>query len=391
MPADSHFLASKVIIFIHEVCDNALKTELFNFHLPDQLIAQEPLPDRDASRLLVIDRASKCWSDRTVRDLPSLFGSGDVLVLNDTRVIPARLRATRDLSGGKVEFLLLPPEVSALSKDDSAGETVRRVLTKAGGKLKLGEQFTLSGGIKATLRERRGEAGDVVAFHCTADEFWRHVNASGEVPLPPYIHRPSGPSSDFDKSRYQTVFAQTPGAVAAPTAGLHFTDKLLGELRALGVQIEKLTLHVGPGTFRPVKADDVEQHFVDPEPFFVSAATVSAISKAKAEGRRVIAVGTTSLRALEGGLAPHFPFSNSMLNDGVGGETNLFVHPPYNFKLVDALLTNFHIPKSSLLMLICAFAAPGSTDGIDLIYRAYEHAVASCYRFYSYGDACLIV
>lgn len=367
-----------------------MKTELFNFHLPEQLIAQEPLADRDAARLLAIDRAGKTWSDRHVRDLPELLRAGDLLVLNNTRVIPARLRATRDSSGGKVEFLLLPPETEHKVERGGETETVRRVLTKAGGRLKVGEEFTLVNGCKATLQERRGEAGDVVVFHCASDEFDRYVNAQGEVPLPPYIRRPAGPSSDYDKQRYQTVFAQTPGAVAAPTAGLHFTDALLEKLKSRGVERAYVTLHVGPGTFRPVKADDVEQHFVDPEPYSISRETVSAIMKAKATGRRVIAVGTTSLRALEGGLAQRLESSSPLSTAGVAGETNLFVHPPYDFKIVDAMLTNFHIPKSSLLMLICAFAAPRSTDGIEFIKKAYEHAVASGYRFYSYGDACLI-
>ena len=365
-----------------------MKTELFNFHLPEQLIAQEPLADRDTARLLAMDRSTKTWSDKSVRDLPELLRAGDLLVLNNTRVIPARLRATRDSSGGKVEFLLLPPDTEGKGEGES-GETVRRVLTKAGGRLKTGEEFTMVNGCKATLRERRGEAGDVVVFQCATEEFDRYVNANGEVPLPPYIRRPVGPSSDYDKQRYQTVFARTPGAVAAPTAGLHFTDGLLEKLSARGVQTAYVTLHVGPGTFRPVKADDVEQHFVDPEPYFIAPETVAAILKAKSEGRRVIAVGTTSLRALEGGLAPRM-VSSSPIGTGVAGETNLFVHPPYDFKIADALLTNFHIPKSSLLMLICAFAAPRSTDGIEFIRRAYEHAVESGYRFYSYGDACLI-
>jgi len=365
-----------------------MKTELFNFHLPEQLIAQEPLPDRDASRLLTLDRKEKTWSDRAMRDLPEILQPGDLLILNQTRVIPARLRATRDTSGGKVEFLLLPPETS---NAPAAGASIsRRVLTKSGGKLKIGESFTLAGGAKVTLRERHGEAGDVIEIHCGEDEFNRHVNAHGEVPLPPYIRRPAGPSSVEDKQRYQTVFAQTPGAVAAPTAGLHFTDSLLSKLDARGVQREYLTLHVGPGTFRPVKADVVEEHFVDAEPYLIPQRTVAAILRAKAEKRRVIAVGTTSLRALEGSLGKLAPEQLKTSGD-VSGKTDLFIYPPGEFKIVDGLLTNFHIPKSSLLMLVCAIASPGSTDGIDFIKRAYEHAVSSGYRFYSYGDACLIL
>ena len=358
-----------------------MKTEIFDFHLPEQLIAQEPLPERDASRLLVLDRLTKSWTDDSVRNLKKYFRAGDVLVVNDTRVIPARLRATRDSSGGKVEFLLLPPEPHA-----SNGTGLRhRVLTKAGGTLKVGESFTLIDGPKVTLRERLREAGDIIEFHCNAAELDAHISKHGEVPLPPYVRREPGPSSEFDKQRYQTVYARNPGAVAAPTAGLHFSTELLDELKAAGVAVAPLTLHVGPGTFRPVKAENVEDHFVDPEPYFIPAETVIAIQAAKREGRRVVAVGTTSLRTLEGaaGLLE--------ATGALAGLTNLFVHPPHDFKIANGLLTNFHIPKSSLLMLVSAFATPGSMDGIDLLKRAYVHAVAAGYRFYSYGDACLIV
>ncbi len=360
-----------------------MKTEIFDFHLPEQLIAQEPLPDRHASRLLVLDRLTKIWKDDSVRNLKEYFRAGDVLVVNDTRVIPARLRAIRDSSGGKVEFLLLPPEPESHT---SSGTGLRhRVLTKAGGVLKVGESFTLIDGPKVTLRERLREAGDIIEIHCNAAELDAHVSKHGEVPLPPYVRRASGPSSEFDKQRYQTVYARNPGAVAAPTAGLHFSIALLDELKAAGVTIAPLTLHVGPGTFRPVKAENVEDHFVDPEPYYIPAETVAAIQAAKHEGRRVVAVGTTSLRTLEGAAG---------LLDATGalaGLTNLFVHPPHDFKIASGLLTNFHIPKSSLLMLVSAFAAPGSMNGIDLLKRAYKHAVDAGYRFYSYGDACLIV
>ncbi|MEI6232014.1 MAG: tRNA preQ1(34) S-adenosylmethionine ribosyltransferase-isomerase QueA [Planctomycetota bacterium] len=362
-----------------------MKTDLFNFHLPEQNIAQEPLPDRDASRLLVLDRTAKSWHDESVRDLKRHFRAGDVLVINDTRVIPARLRATRDLSGGKVEFLLLPPETNAPAPSATANTLVRRVLTKAGGVLKPGETFTFVGGPKVTLRERLREAGDILDIHCNAAEFDAYISATGEVPLPPYVRRAPGPSSDFDKLRYQTVYARNPGAVAAPTAGLHFSTELLDALKASGVTVAPLTLHVGPGTFRPVKVDTVEEHFVDPEPYFIPAETVSAIQSAKRENRRVIAVGTTSLRTLEG--------ATGLLEatGSLAGQTNLYVHPPYQFKIASALLTNFHIPKSSLLMLVSAFAAPGTEDGIAFMKSAYEHAIREGYRFYSYGDACLIV
>ena len=420
-----------------------MRTSLFDFHLPEHLIAQEPLPDRDASRMLHLDRSLRTWSDRTVRDLPGVLQPGDLLVFNDTKVIPARLRARRDATGGKVEFLLLPPDtsgstglISNVATCETAGclavsqvatqlgrttglQTAlpqpffRRVLTRSGGTLKLDESFTLDGGCKVTLRERLREAGDRIEIHSSPGEFEAYVLNHGEVPLPPYIRRPPGPSSSFDKHRYQTVYAQSPGAVAAPTAGLHFSSALMDALRARGVLIAYLTLHVGPGTFRPVKAENVHEHFVDPEPYFIPEDTVAAVASAKRDRRRVIAVGTTSLRALEGcdvqksaiaqstiehPLTPRSLSLTSALSPrGEGnqhsnaGQTDLFIYPPRKFAVVDGLLTNFHIPKSSLLMLVCALAAPGTEEGIGFVKNAYEHAVKHGYRFYSYGDACLVL
>ena len=362
-------------------------TSLFDFHLPEQLIAQEPLPDRDASRLLLLNRREKNWSESYTRELASHLIPGDLLILNNTRVIPARLRAIRDSSGGKVEFLLLPPDMNEATPSDAA-TTPRRVLTKAGGKLLVGESFTLLDGTRTILRERHGEAGDLVEFQCSPAMFETMMLAHGEVPLPPYVRRGPGPSTNADRERYQTVFAQKPGAVAAPTAGLHFTESQFHNFTQRGIGWKHLTLHVGPGTFRPVKADVVTDHFVDPEPFHIPAETVNAIRQAKAERRRVIAVGTTSLRTLEGATGV---LEGDVESSGLIGKTGLFVHPPYNFKVADGLITNFHIPKSSLLMLVCAFASPGNTDGIDYIKGAYEYAVREQYRFYSYGDACLLL
>ena len=364
-----------------------MKTSLFDYHLPPERIAQKPLPQRDASKLLVLDRATHTWQDRTIRELPELLRPGDLLVTNDTRVIPARLRAVRDKTDGQVEIFLLPPEPEPSPYPLPAGEgAVRRVLTKSGGKLKLGETFTLAGGVKATLLERLGEAGDRVAFSLTPAEFEAFVAKHGEVPLPPYIHRPPGPSSDLDRERYQTVFAREPGAVAAPTAGLHFTPALLSALDTRGMERAALTLHVGPGTFRPVKAERAEDHRVDPEPFFIHEAAARAVTCAKAEGRRVVAVGTTVLRTLEG----RWDGKARVLASG-SGLVDLFVYPPFRFNVADVLLTNFHLPRSSLLMLVAAFAAPGRDDGIEWVLKAYQHALESGYRFYSYGDACLFL
>jgi len=370
-----------------------MQTSIFDYRLPEEFIAQEPLPERDAAKLLVIDRATRDWRDSKVSELPAFFRAGDLVILNNTRVIPARLRALRDSSGGKVEFLLVPESAPEQADGNVCPtSTIRRCLVKAGGRLKSGEMFTLIGGdaIKATLLERCGEAGDRVEFFATPEQFTQHMLEHGEVPLPPYIRRPLGPSSEADKQRYQTLFAHMPGAVAAPTAGLHFTDRVFEKLLQNGVECRYVTLHVGPGTFRPVKADEVEQHFVDPEPYIIPAQTARAVAKAKAEGRRVIAVGTTSLRALEGTVDDLLRVGASDHPHDLRGQTNLFVYPPYNFRIADGLLTNFHVPKSSLLMLVAAFAAPRTTNGIQLMKDAYEHAKEKRYRFYSYGDACLI-
>ncbi len=384
-----------------------LRTDVFDYHLPCERIAQEPLAERDASKLLHLQRAARRWTDRCVRDLPELFRDGDLLVLNDTRVIPARLRATRDVSGARLELFLLPPECDgprsevsetlegqrayhastsiAPSPDPSIAppETLRRVLTRSGGKLRVGETFSLADGLKARLVERRGEAGDVVAFSRPPAEFLAYVMQHGEVPLPPYIKRPVGPSSECDKTRYQTVFAREPGAVAAPTAGLHFTPALLETLKARGVQRAAVTLHVGPGTFKPVKVDTVESHRVDPEPFSVSAETAASVTRAKAEGRRVVVVGTTVMRVLES----QWDAASKQLRAGTGW-ADLYIYPPRRFNVADALLTNFHLPKSSLLMLVAAFASPGDEAGIGWVKAAYAHALGAGYRFFSYGDAC---
>ncbi|MCZ7645387.1 MAG: tRNA preQ1(34) S-adenosylmethionine ribosyltransferase-isomerase QueA [Planctomycetota bacterium] len=366
-----------------------MRLSRFDYRLPPEAIAQHPLAERDAARLLVLRRASRTWEDRRVRDLPELLQPGDLLVFNDTRVIPARLRATRAATGGKVEIFLLPiepAEAAALARLAPAGGCARRVLTRSGGKLREGEALELSGGVRATLLERRGEAGDVLGFSLDDAAFAAFVEAQGEVPLPPYIQRPAGPSAAEDRARYQTVFAREPGAVAAPTAGLHFTPALLDALDEHGVERANLTLHVGMGTFRTVKAEEIEAHAVDPEPFHAGAAAAAAVTRALREGRRVIPVGTTSTRVLEA----RWDAAARELRSG-HGTTDLFIRPPFEFQVAGALMTNFHLPKSSLLMLVAAFAEPGGTAGIEFVLRAYEHAKAAGYRFFSYGDACLLL
>ncbi len=363
-----------------------MKTEQFDYHLPQALIAQHPLPERDASRLLVLDRAARTWRDEQIRSLPALLRPGDLLVFNNTKVIPARLLATRERTGGKVEIFMLPPESQDRARPDAGRDrdrVVRRVLTRSGGHLSAGESFALPGSVKATLLERRGLAGDLMEFSCAPSNLADYLETHGQIPLPPYIQRPAGPSSAEDKQRYQTIFAAHEGAVAAPTAGLHFSPALLEGLEKRGVRHVEITLHVGIGTFRSVKADEVHKHYVDPEPFSIEEGAAEAVTRAKAEGRRVIAVGTTSLRTLESCWN-----ARAQALEAGSGFADLYVYPPFRFQVVDALITNFHLPKSSLLMLAAAFAAPESECGITFVLRAYEHAKESGYRFFSYGDAC---
>ncbi len=338
----------------------------FDFDLPPEAIAQRPAP-RGTSRLLTLDRATGCVGHRTVADLPGLLRPGDLLVVNDTRVVPARLFGT-DETGRRTELLLVEK-----TEDPSAWDC----LAKPGRRAKPGRTFDFGAGLRGTVLSK-GESGHYrVAFAGTPlDEALPLV---GTTPLPPYIHREAGVADARDAVEYQTVYAREPGAIAAPTAGLHLTPELLDELRARGVEVAPVTLHVGIGTFKPVKAERVEEHRMDPERGVVPEATAVAVRRAKEEGRRVVAVGTTSVRTLEasarehGGRVAPGPF-----------ETRLFLVPGAEFLVVDALLTNFHLPRSTLLMLVSAFA------GRERVLAAYREAVAAGYRFFSYGDAMLV-
>jgi S-adenosylmethionine:tRNA ribosyltransferase-isomerase len=361
-----------------------VKTDLFDYRLPPERIAQTPAARRDLSRLLIVRRNERSFEDRTFAALPDFLSAGDLLVLNDTRVIPARLRARRESGGGKVEILLLPDSISASNAPDAF---VRRAaFTKAGGRLQPGETLLLAEQARAVLVERRGEAGDALEFQMKAAEFEEFLRRHGEVPLPPYIRRTPGPSADEDRERYQTCFAAAPGAIAAPTAGLHFTPELLEKIAANGVRTAFLTLHVGPGTFRPVKVENTADHVVAPEPYVLPAEVAAQVKETKEAGRKVFVVGTTSLRVLEGA----FDRQTGALRPGAG-MVSLYIRPPFRFHVADALLTNFHLPKSSLLILASAFAAPEQTDGVELVRAAYAHALRGAYRFYSYGDACLFL
>jgi S-adenosylmethionine:tRNA ribosyltransferase-isomerase len=332
----------------------------FHYELPAELIAQAPLDQRSASRLLCFERNSGCLDDRKFNDLPALLNPNDLLVFNNTKVIPARLYAAK-ASGGRVEIL-----VERLLGDRECLAQVRASKApKPGGTLVLenGSELQVLGREEGFFH-LQAVAGDLMGL----------LQDLGHIPLPPYITRED---TDYDRRRYQTVFAETPGAVAAPTAGLHFDQALLGQLKDTGIQSATVTLHVGAGTFQPVRVDDIEDHHMHAEWLEVSQSACDAIDAARKRGGRVIAVGTTAVRSLEtaaqGGLLE--PFS---------GDSRIFIYPPYQFRVVDAMITNFHLPESTLLMLVSAFA------GREHTLAAYRHAIAQRYRFFSYGDAMLI-
>jgi S-adenosylmethionine:tRNA ribosyltransferase-isomerase len=344
---------------------------LFDFELPQGQIAQHPPADREAARLLVLERASgTVVAHATAADLPGFLRAGDLLVLNDTRVIPARLLGRRDPSGGAVECLL----VRRLDGDRW------EALVHPGQKLRPGSRMIFPGEgvtLRGEVLERHFHGRRTVRLWSDeGEDADRVVDAIGHVPLPPYIHRPD---EHADRERYQTVYARVRGSVAAPTAGLHLTPRLLSALSGRGVEQARLTLHVGYGTFKPVRVERVEDHSVDAEWYEIPAETADAINSARVDGRRVVAVGTTTTRALESAAA-----DGGEMGAG-GGAAGLFIYPGHRFRVVDGLLTNFHLPRSSLLMLVCAFA------GREAVLTAYREAVRRGYRFYSYGDAMLIV
>jgi S-adenosylmethionine:tRNA ribosyltransferase-isomerase len=349
----------------------------FDYELPPGCIAQSPTPERQNSRLLLFDRATGDLAHRAFTDLPTLLRRGDVLVLNDSRVIPARLRARNPATGGRFEVLLL---------EEMAGNDWWAMM-RPGKRARPGTRLELVGpdgsstALQAVVTDTNLEGHRRLQFSGTPD-LRGDLDRLGEMPLPPYIGRAAGVA---DHERYQTVFAREPGSVAAPTAGLHFTPSVLDAIRAAGVDIHTVTLHVGPGTFAPVKAEDLSGHVMHEERFVVPPATADALRAARRGGRRIVAVGTTTLRVLESVAAAHD-------GDVVAGpgRTRLFVHPPHRFRMVDALLTNFHLPRSTLLMLVSAFAEPGGTGGRPRVLAAYQEAIRAGYRFFSYGDAMFL-
>ena len=337
--------------------------EDFDFELPPELIAQFPAPERSASRLLLPGAAA--MRDFGFRDLPSLLSSGDLLVINETRVVKARLFGTKD-SGGKVELLIervLAPHLALAHVRASHAPTPGRTIH-------------IEGGARAIVRERR-DGLTLLAFE-KCESVFALMEAHGALPLPPYIEHAA---SNADEARYQTVYAKTPGAVAAPTAGLHFDEAMFVALDAHGIGRVALTLHVGAGTFQPVRVQDIAQHVMHSEWYEIPPATAAAIERTRAAGGRVIAVGTTSMRALESAALRAGP--GQLLAAGAD-DTSIFITPGFEFRLVDRLITNFHLPKSTLMMLVSAFA------GHALMRRAYAHAIEQRYRFFSYGDAMLL-
>ena len=336
-----------------------MRRQDFHFDLPPELIAQQPAPERPASRLLHLERASGAWHDRQFRELPNLLRAGDLLVLNDTRVIPARLWGRKE-TGGRVEVLVERPldERAALAH------------VRASKAPKPGSRLVFAQGVTAEVTGREADL-----FRLEFDRpLMAVLEAQGHMPLPPYIERED---AALDAERYQTVYARHPGAVAAPTAGLHFDEALLAELAERGIEQARVTLHVGAGTFQPVRVDDIAQHRMHSEWLRVPADVVAAVQRTRARGGRVVAVGTTVVRSLETAA-----LDGSL--QAYEGETDIFITPGFRFRVVDALITNFHLPESTLLMLVCAFA------GHETIMRAYRHAVAQRYRFFSYGDAMFI-
>ena len=357
----------------------------FHYHLPDGLIAQQPLPDRAGSRLLHLSAANAALADRQFRHFPDLLRPGDLVVFNDTRVFPARLygrrkgfksqpisprnRAAREFLRGRVEVLL----TRQLRQDPNEWECLVRPGRKisVGEHLFFGEQDELEAEVIA-----RGEFGERHIRFAPVPDFFAYIDRIGHIPLPPYISRPD---SAADQERYQTVYARDRGSVAAPTAGLHFTREILDRLTARGIETAEITLHVGLGSFQPVRVQRVEDHRLHSESYSISAETAAKIGQARSQSKRVIAIGTTTVRTLEFSAQQH----SGEVRAG-SGEANLFIYPGYNFRVVQALLTNFHLPESTLLMLVCALG------GKENVLNAYRHAVAQRYRFYSYGD-CMFV
>jgi S-adenosylmethionine:tRNA ribosyltransferase-isomerase len=342
----------------------------FDYELPPELIAHEPARPRDSARMMVLNRTSGRWFDSIFRRLPEFLQPSDVLVLNDTRVIRARISGALQRNGEivrEVEVLFAAP----------AGPDTWEVMCKPSRRIREGDRIVFSNGkLEGEFGEAHGDGLRLLVLHSLGDSLESFLEKHGHVPLPPYIHRKDTSQDAVD---YQTIYASVPGAVAAPTAGLHFSNSVLHELRGRGVEILKITLHVGIGTFMPVRIEDPQKHMLKPERFEMTEYTATRLNTAREEGRRIVAVGTTTTRTLEYIVQQHGRF------ESISGQTDLFILPGYKFKAVDAMVTNFHLPQSTLIMLVSAFASRHA------ILSAYGHAVQERYRFYSYGDCMLII
>lgn len=343
-----------------------MKVSLFDYHLPEELIAQYPLSERDSSRLMVLDRHTKAIQHTTFSQLTEFLSSGDAVVLNNTKVIPARLIGKKEGTSGRIEVLLLSPKAEGLWE----------ALVKRSSRVKPGTKLIFGDGrLVAEVLDKTESQSRLIRFEHNGD-LRELLDEFGQPPLPPYIKRAA---EDSDKGRYQTIYAKKNGAVAAPTAGLHFTEAVFARIKAKNIKMLELTLHVGLGTFQPVRTEDVEKHHLHTEEFEITREAAQQINETKMSGGKVVAVGTTSVRAIESSVDANgriFPRS---------GSTDIFIYPGYKFRVVDALVTNFHLPRSTLLMLVSAFA------GREFIMEAYDEAVKRKYRFYSYGDSMLIL
>jgi S-adenosylmethionine:tRNA ribosyltransferase-isomerase len=354
-----------------------MQADFFDYHLPPELIAQEPCAERDKSRLLVVRRATQSIEHLVFADLPELLNPGDLLVLNDTLVVPARLVGKRARTGGRWEGLFLR----------ELPDRTWEILSKSRGKLIPGEEIQVEPGpLRLCLLEKKSDGQWIVrpqVENNTALSSFELLQEYGQVPLPPYIRK--GQGGEADRARYQTVYARQLGAVAAPTAGFHFTPHVFDQLQDRGIDKTFLTLHVGLGTFQPIQGDDVTQHVMHREWGKISKETADAINRCKARSGKVVAVGTTSARLLETVVIRNPDSQSGTTIHPWHGETDLYIFSPYPFRVVDALITNFHLPRTTLLLLVSAFA------GVDLMKRAYQTAIEERYRFFSYGDAMLIL
>jgi len=343
-----------------------MKISLFDYDLPEELIAQFPLPKRDESRLMVLDRRTETISHHIFSQLPDFLNNGDLLVMNNTKVIPARLIGKKEKTGGDVEILLLSVMANGLWK----------ALVKHSSRIKYGSKVIFGDGrLTARILDKTESQERLIKFETDGNPK-KLIEELGKPPLPPYIKREIEPE---DKERYQTIYAKEEGAVAAPTAGLHFTEAVFENLKVKGIDRVEITLHVGLGTFQPVKTENVEDHIIHEEIFSIPSEVAKRINETRSKGGKIVAVGTTTVRALESSIDANgeiIPRS---------GSTNIYIYPGFKFRAVDAMITNFHLPKSTLIMLVCAFA------GRDFVMRAYHSAIKEKYRFYSYGDAMLIL